>query len=133
MSDGDNHIFLNFYDDEIDECSDLVYIKHLPKNKLLYHLWESAKIIHYFKLVPNNIPICTISNIDEDILYMNLNKRDIELTTYYGRALYVNLSNDYMDTFAYDMHNGRGTCKKIIQQLKKEELQKSIMRFYLKY
>jgi len=110
-----------------------VYIKYLPKDVLLYRLWQNAKISHYFRFCKELVPVLTIDIAKNDIQQMIINNRAINLTTYYGRILYINITDDYVDVFKYNLCNGNGLAEKIISQLKKEEMQSTICTFYKFY
>ncbi len=111
---------------------DLVYIKYLPKDKLLYELWLSAKPSRYFYLCKELLPTTDLSIIKNDINHMIVNGRRIDLTVYYGRRLYIDITDDTVDCSNYDMHNGYGVAEKIIERLKEDELRRSIVN-YIKF
>jgi hypothetical protein len=66
----------------------------------------------------------------KDLNYMIANNRELLLTTYYGKMLFVDISLDYFDPSAYDIYNGRGLAKKIIYELKSTALQHCIASYY---
>jgi hypothetical protein len=107
-----------------------VFIKYLPKDKLLFSLWKEARMAQYFYYCPEQLEQITIDNVTSDINFMIMNGRDIDLTTYHGKLLYINITPDVIDVFNYDMYNGRGKAKLIINKLKKDELEKSIVAYY---
>lgn len=99
-------------------------IRYLPKDELLFRLWAYAKYAKYFTLCSELAPCLTIDIARRDITEMRRNNWEIDLTTYYGRLLFVNLSKDHFDAFTYNMYNGEGLAEQIINELKHEELQK---------
>jgi hypothetical protein len=106
-----------------------VYIKHLPKDKLLYELWKSAKPARQFYYCKDLIPEVDKSTITDDINHMIANNRRIDLTTYHGKQLFIDITDDFVDCFDYDLYNGHGVAEKIIIDLKKEELAVSICTY----
>jgi len=104
-----------------------IYIKHLPKDKLLYNLWLKAKTAKYM-----NKPInLTLDQVKTDINFMIKNHREIELTTYHGKSLFVNITHDHLDPFTYTQFNGDDIVQSIITNMKKQELKKSICKYYI--
>jgi hypothetical protein len=113
------------------DTSGSIYIKYLPKDKLLWELWSHAKLAQYMQLCPELSPELTQSDAMRDINFMIHNNRNIELTTYYGRLLFVDITDDTFDAFTYDMYNGRGTAKDITDKLKIAELRRTICKYYM--
>jgi hypothetical protein len=105
----------------------MIYIKNLPKDILLYRLWYNAKYIKYLKNLKINL---NLKRAKKDIDIMLINERKLNLTTYYGKRLFIDLSSDYLDILAYEASNGRGIAIKIINDMKKEEIIK-IIALYL--
>lgn len=116
-------------DDELD-C-DLLYIHLLPKDKLLYKLWLNAIPAQYMSKCSELAPVLTLKEARNDINHMINNNRKIEITTYYGRMLFSDISGDFFDSYAYDLYNGRNKAKKIINELKQDELQKLVLKYHL--
>ena len=110
--------------------SELIYIKYIPKDKLLYHLWKVAKKSQYLYFYKKKPPILTMHDTKLDLNYMILNKRELSLTTYYGKLLYIDITNDYLDTSIYNMYNGDKLAELVICALKLDEMQKTILRYY---
>ena len=110
---------------------DKIYIKYLPKDKLLYYLWRGARLSTYFVYCNDKIPILTLSKARRDINYMLQNKSDIKLTTYYGRPLFINISTHWISSDDYNIYNGKNTLERIVKRIKLEEMQKSILRYYI--
>jgi hypothetical protein len=115
---------------ESSTVSDVIHIKYLPKDKLLWKLWTHAKLAQYMQLCPELAPKLTQSDARRDINFMIQDNRCIELTTYYGRLLFVDITDDTFDAFTYDIYNGRGTAKNITDKLKFSELQRTICKYY---
>jgi len=107
-----------------------IYIRHLPKDRLLWELWNNAKLAQYMILCPDMAPTLTPILARRDINFMIADKRNIDLTTYYGRLLFIDITGDHLDAFTYDMYNGRGKAKGITDKLKLEQLQRTICKFY---
>ena len=111
----------------------IIYINHLPKDKLLFELWKNAKVSPYFVFCEDKIPSLTLSQVKSDINDMIQNNREINLTTYYGRMLYVDITGPHMDTLDYEAFNRLNEEKiiNIINKLKFEEMQNAICKFYI--
>ena len=115
--------------DSEDEMPDeVLYIKYLPKHLLLFNLWKNAISAQSFSRCPDKLPDLSLTRAKRDIGYMLKDGTSIELTTYRGRTMYIDISGDYFDSFSYDMWNGTGSAKKIVDSLKISELMKSIKR-----
>ena len=76
-----------------------IYIGYLPKDRLLYELWLHARRSPNFYYCKELSPILTLEIAKKDINFMLADSRDIDLTTYYGRMLYIDITGDYVDTF----------------------------------
>ena len=111
----------------------LIYINHLPKDKLLFELWKNARVSPYFVFCEDKIPTLTISQVRDDITEMIQNNRQINLTTYYGRMLYIDISGSVMNTLDYEAFNRINEEKiiNIINKLKFEELRITICKYYI--
>jgi len=110
----------------------LCYIKYLPKDKLLYNLWLKARTADILtSCLSSDLPLLTPQIAKDDVDDMIKNQRDISVTIYYGRSLFVNLTNDYFDTSGYNMYNGVHAAEYIVNLLKKEEIQKCVMKYHL--
>jgi len=107
-----------------------IYIKYLPKDLLLYELWKAARMSPNFYYCKELSPVLTPEDAKKDINHMIANNREIYLTTYYGRMLFIDITGDYVETFNYDLYNGRNSAKKIIDSLKEEELKKTMCNYY---
>jgi hypothetical protein len=127
--DSEPEMSLSQTDDEVD-TSGLLYIKFLPKDKLLWYLWKNAKIAHYMYYCPKLAPVLTLNKVRRDINYMIENGRNIELNTYYGKLLFVNITGDYLDTFTYNIYNGCSAAEHISTDLKIEELSRCVLKYH---
>lgn len=107
-----------------------IYIKYLPKDKLLFELWNAARSAPNFYYCKELSPILTLLDAKRDINHMIANNRDVELTNYYGRMLFINITKDYIETTNYDLYNGRHSAKKIIDALKAQELNGLLCTYY---
>lgn len=105
-----------------------IHIKHLPKDKLLFLLWKYAKPAQYFYYCKNLIPKLKLSTVRFDICHMIENNRPIHLTTYQGKLIYCDLSDDDFDPYEYNAYNGAGLAEKIINYLQTKELRRIILR-----
>lgn len=109
----------------------MIYIKYLPKDILLYTLWENARCATYFNNCNELIPKLTLCKTQRDIKFMITVGRNIHLTIYYGKLLFIDITKDYIDVSKYNFYNGKGLAKKIIDLLKVREMQKIICKYYL--
>lgn len=108
-----------------------IFIKYLPRDKILYRLWEHAKKANQFHYCSNIAPILTEQQARNDINYMLQDSRKLELTTYYGRILFIDITGDYLDTFTYNIYNGDNTAENIIRLIKLEEMSKIILNYHI--
>ncbi len=101
----------------------LTYIKYLPKNQLLFLLWESATLSDYFMHCEELAHKITQKTCTRDIINMMKNTSAcINLTIYHCKNLFVDITNDYLDTYHYNLLNGENLAEKIITQMKKTQL-----------
>ncbi len=107
-----------------------IYIKHLPKDVLLYELWKAARNSPNFYYCKDKRPTLDLETCTNDINHMINNKRTIDLTTYYGRLLYIDITNDYFEDSTYNAYNGDGSAQKIIDALKERELKHTICVYF---
>lgn len=111
---------------EFPEKETHVYIKDIPKQLLILELWRYAKNVKY---VPQlKLDLATIA---DDIQHMKNNSRAIDLTTYYGKTLFIDVSRDYVDCSTYNLYNGINLAQKIITNIKKEILKGFILNYNL--
>jgi hypothetical protein len=111
----------------------IIYINHLPKDVLLYELWTHARISPYFMHCKDKVPTLTVDQARKDINEMLKTNRRINLTTYYGKLLFVDITDTMFDTTDYEIYN-RLTEKNIvciINKLKSDALRKLILKFYI--
>lgn len=105
----------------------MINIKYLPKDVLLYKLWKRAKVIPYFRK-PKIELILTKERAKKDALSM---KKGTYLTYYYGRTLFVDITQDDLDYTIYNMQNGRDAAQKVVRKLKTKELKRLCLRYYV--
>ena len=110
-----------------------IFIGLLPKDELLLALWKEARVAQYFYNCPEKLEELTLDVVRCDINNMIMNGRDIDLTTYHGKLLYINITSDTIDIADYNMYNGIGKAEKIINNLKKIELEKTALNYYKFY
>lgn len=112
---------------------DIVYIKHLPKDILLYELWKNARISQNFYYCQYLAPKLTKKRAKKDIHNIINYSYSKKITTYYGRLIFADISGDYLNTFDYNLYNGVNSAQKIIKSLKIEELKRSVLKYYTFY
>ncbi len=103
-------------------------ITGIPKDILLYNLWKHASDSRYMKYFNKKYNL-NIDKIRRDIRHMIKNKRNIYLTTYYGKSLYLDITNDYLDTEMYNKYN-ETPAEEIILLIKFNELKKFVLTYY---
>lgn len=111
-----------------------IYVGYIPKDKLMFELWKYARKVPYY-YYDNTLPepYVTINDIRNDINFMILNNRDIDVTTYHGKMLFINITRDNIDTTQYNLYNGKYSAENIVRKLKKEELERSVLNYYKSY
>jgi hypothetical protein len=107
----------------------MIYIGYLPKDVLFYRLWQNARYIKNYENTPVQCNL-TLKKVRRDINHMLKNGRQISITTYYGKLLYTDITTSYFDEQAYNRQNGLNKANIVIEQLKLEELQKTVLYFY---
>jgi hypothetical protein len=112
------------------DLDEVVCIKYLPRDLLLHELWLGAMMCQNLARCTQLAPNLTLAQVKKDIRFMGRDKRELSLTTYWGRSLFVKLSGNYLDTFTYDMMNGPGRGRAVIDRLKRQELGRMVVRFY---
>lgn len=108
----------------------ILYIKHLPKEKIIYHLWYNAITLSYLEKNRHKIPLLTNEIIIEDINNMYNDNKELLFTIYFGKPLYVELTGDYLNVRRYNKYNGKNKGQVIIKRLKKIELKNAILKYY---
>ena len=93
----------------------------------------SARPAPCFKIHKIPTPMLTEKKAARDINYMIANHDLLDINEYYGRMLYVDITGDYLDNLLYDIYNGHGVSKKIIDSLKMDELRRTVTKYYLFY
>lgn len=121
----------------------IVNIKYLPKDELLYQLWKKARNIPYLdvdEICEDDCDrTCSSKYLDEDlILTREQAKKDVAemppgtfITYYFGRTLFVDITSDDFICNKYDQCNGRRLANKIVNIVKVKELYKLALRHYL--
>jgi hypothetical protein len=102
-------------------------IRFLPKYKILYDLWNNARKAPF--MYYGNFQLDPVKNIKNDINNMFADKGYIDLTTYYGRLLFIKIYNNRLENNMYDCYNNN-ISKKIIADNKLEQMKKCILNYY---
>lgn len=111
-----------------------VYIGYIPKDLLLYSLWKHAKQSPSMKYCKKElIPDLTLEKTRIDINHMLHNDRDLILTTYYGKLLFIDITGNICDVLMYNLYNGRRSAENVIHKLKTDLLKNISMRYYKFY
>jgi hypothetical protein len=108
----------------------MIDIKYLPKDILLYELWKRARLSQYFYHCKEKAPRLNIERCRNDINHMFINNKNIEVTIYYGRLIYINLTDNEVDTFNYNVYNGSEAAEEVINEIKKNQMNKVQLNYY---
>ena len=109
----------------------MIYIKYLPKDKLLHYLWKGARFAPHIENNSHLIKSPSIKKIKKDLYYLSGDFSNRKITLYHGKYLFINPLEDYINTELYNFHNGNGKAEEIINGLKKDEIEKVILRFFV--
>ena len=107
----------------------LIYIDYLPKDILLYELWANAKKISQLKEFDGDIQP-SMSDIQEDLRIMHRDNQRFVFKIYYGRYLFIDVTDHYLNPISYNIYNGPYLAERIIDKVKLSEINKSILRHY---
>lgn len=110
-----------------------IFIKYLDKHQVLYYLWRGAKQAKQFTYCADACPALTLTQARVDIANMIKNKRALDLNTYYGKTMLIDITGDYFDPFLYNTRNGYNQAQKIINKLKRRELQKALVAYLVTF
>lgn len=104
----------------------MAYIKHLDISRLLFNLWSAARYTIWCIDDPRK-PVLTMEICQRDIATMIASGRPLDLDIYYGKPLYVDLSDEVLDTTRYNRYNGKNSAEKIVAQMQKTEMHLSVL------
>lgn len=110
----------------------MLYIKGIPKDLLLYELWNHAKTSPYMKYCPDAKPTLTPELANDALRNMISNNDKLLVCTFYGRLVYVDITDDVLDGSNYDMHNGKKLASLVVAKLKKKLLDTCLLKYALK-
>lgn len=102
----------------------MILIKYLPKDQLLLQLWRNAQKFERFQYLHLKLKL---RHCREDLAHT------YKFMVYYGRTLFIDLSNDYFDPFLYNFYNGVNMAEKVIRKLKRAEINKAILKYYCSF
>ena len=108
----------------------MIDVKYLPKDKLLYKLWQNARRSPF--MYYGNFSLDPLLNIKSDINNLIQDKGYVDLTTYYGRLLFIKIKDNILENQTYDCYNGE-ISKKIVADYKLQEMKKCILKYYKFY
>lgn len=106
-----------------------INITHIHKEDIIYELWKNAKISEFAMYNPVIEEPCK-EMIQLDIHNMLLSGR-IYFTLYYGKLLFIDITDNICDVTYYNSYNGRQLGQKILADLKIREMETSILKYYL--
>lgn len=110
--------------------TEILSIKLIPKDMLIYNLWQAAKVSIFAKLSKDIMDIPSIQTIRQDINIMEQTK-DINFTLYYGKILHINITGDTCDFSEYNAENGINLGQYVVSKLKTQLLKKAILNYYI--
>jgi hypothetical protein len=110
----------------------MLFIKNIPKEVLLYELWLHAKSSPYIRYCPELKPVLTVELAKEALNNMISNNDLLSVCTFYGRPVYVDITNDTLDPSNYDMHNGKKLAELVVTKLKKKLLDACLLKHIIK-
>lgn len=107
----------------------VININHLRKEDIIYTLWKNAKISEFAMYNPDIEEPCK-EIIQLDIHNMLLSGR-IYFTLYYGKLLFIDITDRSCDVTHYNSYNGRQLGQKIIADLKIKEMESMILNYHI--
>jgi hypothetical protein len=109
----------------------MIYIRNIPRDILLYELWKYAKPSPYFKHCTYAIPLLTVELARDALNDMIANNNLLSVCTFYGKTIYADITDDYLDQTDYDIYNGKGLAKTIINNIKKKLLNRCLIKYLI--
>ena len=108
--------------------ANMIFIGNIPKDLLLFELWQNARLSPYMRLCKDLAPVLTIEIARKALNNMIANNDLLTVCTFYGRPLYVDITDEFLDPYNYDTYNGRDATQKVVNRLKKDILDKCLIR-----
>ena len=105
-----------------------LYIKYLDRSIILFELWQQARYLPHIYSMKEH-PELTLEICKRDIKQMRANG-SMKLTTYYGKRLSINLSDDVFDPIGYEEEQGYQRATQIIHKLQKQQVTHCILRYF---
>ena len=105
-----------------------LYIKYLDKALILLELWQEARYLPHIYSMKEH-PELTLAICKRDIEQMRANG-SMKLTTYYGKKLLINLSDDSFDPTGYEEEQGYQRATKVIHKLQKQQVTHCILCYF---
>jgi hypothetical protein len=108
----------------------MIDIRYLSLDKLLYDLWINARKAPFMQY--GDFELDPLPHIKYDINNLICNKNCVDLTTYYGRLLFIKIKDNILYNKTYDCYNNN-ISKKIVAKHKIKEMKKCILTYYKFY
>lgn len=105
-----------------------LYIKYLDKSLILLELWQQARYLPHIYSMKEH-PELTLEICQRDIEQMRANG-SMKLTTYYGKKLSINLSDDVFDSAKYEEEQGYQRATQIIHKLQKQQVMRCVLHYF---
>lgn len=106
----------------------MIYIRNIPKDLLLFELWQNARLSPILMFCKETEPVLTIELARYALNNMIANNDSLSVCTFYGKPLYIDITGDFMDPDIYDTYNGKNLTSKVVDKLKKNILDKCLIR-----
>lgn len=107
-----------------------VYIGLIPKDQLLYELYQRAKPSNYFRHCKELLPKLEFSDVRRDLYWLIVNKSRIDFTVYYGKMLYIDITDNYVDTTDYNARNGCKLAEFVINLMKLITMRYTLLTYH---
>lgn len=103
----------------------MLYIRGLPLDELLFHLWYRAKYVGVFTKIANK-PIATLQDCKLCVAQL-AHEETINLTSFFGKKLFIEFDKEYLEHQEYDDINAQGAplAQAIVRHLKIHELSRA--------
>lgn len=110
----------------------MLFIRNIPKEVLLYELWLHARSSSYFRYCPDLKPVLTVELAKKALNELISNNSLLSVCTFYGKPLYVDITDDIFDPTDYNDNNGDSLGELVVTKLKKRILDECLLKHLLK-
>jgi hypothetical protein len=106
-----------------------INIKYLCKIDIIYELWKNALVSEFAEYGPDIEEPCK-EIIELDIHNMFISGR-MYFTLYYGKLLFIDITDNTCDVTYYNSYNGKHLGQKILADLKIKEMESTIFKYQI--